>query len=101
MIPDATARGLAIEAGDVDFLPTAALPPLTEVQRLRNSSGVTVQDYKTARISQGQTIMFNLRRPEVGKLEVGGDRDLSKMVLVADHARLRIHDGRTAQRPVV
>ena len=70
MIPDATARGLAIEAGDVDFLPTAALPPLTEVQRLRNSSGVTVQDYKTARISQGQTIMFNLRRPEVGKLEV-------------------------------
>jgi peptide/nickel transport system substrate-binding protein len=70
VIPDATARGLAIEAGDVDFLPTAALPPLTEVQRLRNSQGVVVQDYKTARISQGQTIMFNLRRPEVGKVEV-------------------------------
>ena len=70
VIPDATARGLALEAGDVDFLPTAALPPLTEVQRLRNSNGVVVQDYKTARISQGQTIMFNLKRPEVGKVEV-------------------------------
>ena len=70
VIPDATARGLAVEAGDVDFLPTAALPPLTEVQRLRNSSGLVVQDYKVARISQGQTIMFNLKRPEVGKVEV-------------------------------
>jgi peptide/nickel transport system substrate-binding protein len=68
IIPDGGARALALEAGEVDFIQATSLPSFAEINRLRNSKGVVVNDTTFASIPVTMGIMFNLDRAPSNKL---------------------------------
>jgi peptide/nickel transport system substrate-binding protein len=68
VIPDAAARALALEAGEVDLIQATSLPTFAEINRLRKSAGVIVNDYTTFSIPVVMGLMFNLDRAPSNKL---------------------------------
>ena len=68
-IPDAAARGAALETGEIQYVPFAGVP-FSDVARLRKDPGLKFQTSGYAYNAQVYFIEFNLRRPFLKDLKV-------------------------------
>jgi peptide/nickel transport system substrate-binding protein len=95
IVPDAGARQVALERGEIDHIPYFALPP-SAVEPLSHTRGVKVID--SNRPALGEIIMFfNLRHAQLGKKEVrqaiAHAIDRSQLVKLALNGHARVATG--------